>query len=115
MKTDEKVLALLGSDLRTMFLKSLGKNLGISARLVFADPGDDGLRRARACNEMMIAIWSQVGATGKLADGYPDNVFLSVLIEKADAGNARSNLRNALEFAFKKFDEFLSGDQESQT
>jgi hypothetical protein len=103
MTVEDRVTALLGSDLRTKFLKSLGWNLGLSARFIFAHPGVDGMGRARACNEIMMAIWSQVESGGGPADGFPDESFISVLLSKADAGGVRINLREALERSFREF------------
>ncbi|OLT38280.1 hypothetical protein BJF79_27475 [Actinomadura sp. CNU-125] len=91
--------AILESDLREEFLKILGHRLGVSAREIFADSSADGLRRAGACNEMMIALWTQLYSTDEAGAGYPDGEFLSVLLGKADAGDVRGHLRNALESA----------------
>lgn len=100
MNIREQVLAILESESKEAFLLLLGHRLGISARFTFSEECSDGLRQARACNEMMIAIWSQVGAMkDEGVNGYPDSEFLSILLGKADAGNARSYLRDAIESA----------------
>lgn len=100
MNVREKFLEILGSESRGTFLVSLGNHLGISMRDILREGGSGDLRQARACNEIMIAIWSQVGATiGGSAAGYPDSEFISILMEKADMGNARHHLRNAIEGA----------------
>ncbi|MER7791551.1 hypothetical protein [Streptomyces sp. NPDC097640] len=108
MSARDQVLATLNSGSREMFLVALGHRLGISARDVFTGDGDgdgDGereLREAQACNEMMIAIWSHLWATKEPREGgYPDPDFLSALLRKADAGDARSHLRNAIESALR--------------
>ncbi|OLO33465.1 hypothetical protein PZ61_0225210 [Streptomyces sp. MNU77] len=94
------MLAVLKSESKEAFLLALGHRLGLAARFVFSEEGSDALQQAQACNEMMISIWLQVWAMkdGE-GDGYPDSEFLPVLLEKADAGNARSYLRDALEAA----------------
>lgn len=100
MNIRDRVLVILESESKEAFLLALGHRLGISARFIFSEESSDGLRQARACNEMMIAIWSQVSAMkGVEGNGYPDSEFLSILLGKADVGNARPHLRNALESA----------------
>lgn len=100
MKIGDRVLAVLESDSKEAFLLALGHRLGISARFIFSERSSDALQQAQACNEMMIAIWLQVWAMKDAeGDGYPDSEFLPILLEKADAGNARSHLRNAIESA----------------
>lgn len=101
MNIRDRVLAILKSESKEVFLLALGHRLGISARFIFSEESSDGLRQAQACNEMMIAIWSQVSAMKDAEEnGYPDSEFLSILLGKADAGNARPHLRNALESVF---------------
>ncbi|MGX8908968.1 hypothetical protein ACR820_27705 [Streptomyces netropsis] len=97
-----EVHSILASESRETFLLALGHRLGTSTRVVFVEGGEEGsgsLRAARACNEMMIVVWSQLWATRapETASGYPDAEFLPVLLEKADAGDARPYLRDALE------------------
>ncbi|MET9647095.1 hypothetical protein [Streptomyces syringium] len=97
-----EVHSILASESRETFLLALGHRLGTSTRVVFVEDGEAGsgsLRAARACNEMMIVVWSQLWATRapETASGYPDAEFLPVLLEKADAGDARPYLRDALE------------------
>ncbi|MYU52844.1 MULTISPECIES: hypothetical protein [Streptomyces] len=105
MNIREQVLAILESESKEAFLLLLGHRLGISARFIFSEESSDGLRQARACNEMMIAIWSQVRAMkDEGVNGYPDSEFLSILLGKADAGNARSYLRDAIESALLSAD-----------
>ncbi|CAM5350890.1 hypothetical protein SANTM175S_05545 [Streptomyces antimycoticus] len=75
-----------------------GSPLSRRAPVVEAGAGNaedsDALEQARACNEIMIAIWLQVWALKDTeGDGYPDSEFLPILLGKADAGNARSHLR----------------------
>ncbi|MFI0734525.1 hypothetical protein ACH4S9_36865 [Streptomyces sp. NPDC021225] len=102
MSVRDQVLATLNSGSREMFLVALGHRLGISARDVLTGDGERELREAQACNEMMIAIWSQLWATKDPGEGgYPDPDFLSALLRKADAGDARSHLRNAIESALR--------------
>ncbi|MEU2513942.1 hypothetical protein [Streptomyces syringium] len=94
-----EVRSILASESRETFLLALGHRLGTSTRVVFVEEGPGSLRAARACNEMMIVVWSQLWATRapQTASGYPDAEFLPVLLEKADAGDARPYLRDALE------------------
>lgn len=100
MNIRDRVLAVLESESKEVFLLALGHRLGTSARFIFSEGSPVALQQARACNEMMIAIWLQVWATKDAeGDGYPDSEFLSVLLGKADAGNARPHLRNAIESA----------------
>lgn len=102
MNARDQVLAMLNSESREVFLVALGHRLGISARDVFTGDGGPELRQAQACNEMMISIWSQLWATKEpQAGGYPDPDFLSSLLSKADAGDARPHLRNAIESALR--------------
>ncbi|TNY37958.1 hypothetical protein [Thermomonospora catenispora] len=108
MNIRTKFLEALNSDSKETFLIALGHHLGISARDTFTGDPLNGQREARACNEMMIAIWSQVWAVNdENVRGYPDSDFLSILIEKADAGDARHHLRNAIEIALS----FVSGSE----
>ncbi|MBD9700793.1 hypothetical protein [Streptomyces caniscabiei] len=100
MNIRDQVLAILNSPSKETFLLVMGHRLGIAARDVFAGDMQRGMRQAQACNEMMIAIFSQVRAMkDDGADGYPDSDFLSVLLGKADAGDARPHLRHAIESA----------------
>ncbi|MFI8435284.1 hypothetical protein ACIGJO_16290 [Streptomyces sp. NPDC079020] len=100
MNIRDQVLAILNSESKEAFLLAMGHRLGISARDIFTEDGSHELRQAQACNEMMISIWSQVWAIKEpQANGYPDADFLSVLLGKADSGNARPHLRNAIESA----------------
>ncbi|GAB2793565.1 hypothetical protein [Streptomyces daliensis] len=102
MNIRQQVEAVLTSEKREVFLRTLGHRLGISAREIFARDEDErgGLLQARACNEMMIAIWSQLAVAREVgAEGYPDAEFLPVLLSKADMGEARGYLRSALESA----------------
>ncbi|MDT0346325.1 hypothetical protein [Streptomyces litchfieldiae] len=95
-----QVLAIMNSEAKETFLLAMGHRLGISARDVFAGDAQHGSRQAQACNEMMIAIWSQVWAMKDGAvKGYPDSDFIAILLEKADLGGARLHLRNAIESA----------------
>ena len=98
MRIREQVETTLKSGARELFLRTLGHRLGISAREVFVSDNPNSLSQARACNEMMIAIWSQL-AVAKTAGaaGYPDSEFLSILATKADMGDARAYLRSAVE------------------
>lgn len=98
MKISDQFLAAMQSDSRETFLLAMGHRLGVAAREIFTGDGSADLQRARACNEMMIAIWSQLWATkDPVGGGYPDTEFLRVLIGKADEGDARSYLRSAIE------------------
>ncbi|WP_405960970.1 hypothetical protein OG235_31115 [Streptomyces sp. NBC_00024] len=100
MSIRDQVLAILNSPSKEAFLLAMGHRLGISARDVFAGDMQRGMRQAQACNEMMIALWSQVRAMkDEGTHGYPDSDFLSVLLGKADAGDARPHLRHAIESA----------------
>ncbi|MFD8997119.1 hypothetical protein [Streptomyces abikoensis] len=102
MSVQDEVRSVLGSPLRETFLQALGRELGFSARLIFTEGSPEGLEQARACNEMMIVIWAQFSGSGQVAgEGYPDEVFLPVLREKADAGGARHHLREAVEGALR--------------
>lgn len=106
------MLAVLESDSKGVFLLALGHRLGISARIIFSEGSPDALQQARACNEMMIAIWLQAWAmTDAEGDGYPDSEFPSILLGKADAGNARPHLRNAIESALLS----IKGDGASES
>lgn len=97
MNIRDRVLAVLESESKEVFLLALGHRLGISARFIFSEASSDALQQARACNEMMIAIWLQVWAMKDAeGDGYPDSEFLPILLGKADAGNARPYLRDAI-------------------
>ncbi|MER0243697.1 hypothetical protein AAHZ94_17115 [Streptomyces sp. HSW2009] len=100
MNLRDRVVAVLESESKEVFLLALGHRLGTSARFVFSEGSSDALQQARACNEMMIAIWLQVWAMKDAeGGGYPDSEFISILLEKADAGNARPHLRDAIESA----------------
>lgn len=100
MKIRDRVLAALESDSKETFLLAVGHRLGISARGIFAEEASGGLRQAQACNEMMIAIWSQVWAIkDERVSGYPDSESLSILLSKAGAGDVQSHLRGAIEGA----------------
>jgi len=102
MNARDQVLAILNSESRERFLVALGHRLGISARDVFTRDDQYGVQQAQACNEMMISIWSQLWATKKPhVGGYSDPDFLSALLRKADAGDARSHLRNAIGSALR--------------
>ncbi|MFD3538994.1 hypothetical protein ACFWUQ_05780 [Streptomyces sp. NPDC058662] len=106
MNIRDRVLAVLESESKEAFLLALGHRLGTSARFIFSEESSDALQRARACNEMMIAIWLQVWAMKDAeGDGYPDAEFLPILLGKADAGNARSHLRDAIESALLSVNE----------
>lgn len=114
MNIRDQVLAILNSESKEAFLLAIGHRLGISARDIFAEDGLDGLRRAQACNEMMISIWSQAWAMKEArVNGYPDSDFLSVLLGKADAGDARPHLRNAIESALLVIRDAGATDQPS--
>jgi hypothetical protein len=98
MNIRDRVLGILESDSKELFLLALGHRLGISARRIFSERSSDAMQQAQACNEMMIAIWVQALAMKDAkGDGYPDSEFLPILLEKADAGSARSHLRDAIE------------------
>ncbi|MCA6096144.1 hypothetical protein LE181_28775 [Streptomyces sp. SCA3-4] len=100
MSVQDEVRSALESPLRETFLQALGSRLGFSARLIFTEGSPEGLEQARACNEMMIVIWAQFSGSGEVpGEGYPNDVFLPVLREKADAGGARHHLRDAVEGA----------------
>ncbi len=103
MSARDRVLAILASESRETFLVAVGHRLGISTRDVFTgEGGPHQLAQARACNEMMISIWSQLWATrDSPGSGYADPDFLSALLAKADAGDARTHLRHALESALR--------------
>ncbi|MBL1097887.1 hypothetical protein [Streptomyces coffeae] len=106
MSARDRVLAILDSHSRETFLIAMGHRLGVSAREVFTGEGPHRLAQAQACNEMMISIWSQLWATKESQDsGYPDPEFLSALLSKADAGDARAHLRHALESALRTVDD----------
>lgn len=107
----EKVVAILNSNSKEIFLLAMGHRLGISARDAFPEVDTQAVRQARACNELMIAILSQIWAMkNEAVDGYPDSDFLSVLTEKADAGGARLHLRNAIEGALNSMGENEASD-----
>ncbi|MCY0931002.1 hypothetical protein OTB20_33390 [Streptomyces sp. H27-H1] len=111
MSIRDRVLAVLESDSKERFLLTLGHRLGISARGIFAEELPGGLQQAQACNEMMIAIWSQIWAMNdEQESGYPDSGFLAILLEKADMGDARTHLRNAIESALLS----IVGDEASE-
>ncbi|GCD39206.1 hypothetical protein OEIGOIKO_07035 [Streptomyces chrestomyceticus JCM 4735] len=98
MNIQDRVLGILNSDARETFLLALGHRMGIFTREALDEDAAHGTQQARACNEMTIAIWSQVWATRDAkVEGYPDSEFLPVLLEKADRGNARRYLRHSLE------------------
>lgn len=99
MNVEHKFNELLDSKCREAFLQKIGYELGISARQIFAAQGSRDIKEARACNEMVIALWAQVRAAGDEERAYPDSELLRVLLSKADLGNARSHLRNAVENA----------------
>jgi hypothetical protein len=100
MNIRDRIVAIMNSDAKEAFLLSMGHRLGISARGAFSADAPRGISQASACNEMMITIWSQIWAMkDEAVHGYPDAEFLSVLIGKADAGDARPHLRNAIESA----------------
>ncbi|MDH6126049.1 hypothetical protein P3T39_003006 [Kitasatospora sp. GP82] len=64
---------------------------------------------------MTIVIWSQLWALREpAADGYPDSELLSVLLAKADAGNARSHLANAIQGALLIFSGASAAEQGSK-
>jgi hypothetical protein len=112
VKIHDQVLAALKSESRETFLLAMGHRLGVSAREIFAVQGSDSLRCAQACNEVMIAIWSQLwAAKGSSLQGYPDAEFLSILTGKADVGGARPYLRNAIESSLFFIRESGSSDQ----
>ncbi|WP_052851296.1 hypothetical protein [Streptomyces avicenniae] len=100
MSLGNRALAALASDsARGPFLLALGHRLGIAAREIFADGSPGRLRRAQACNEMMIIIWTQARAPRGSGDGYPDRAFLTALLSKADGGEARPQLDHAVRAA----------------
>lgn len=100
MNIQDRFLEILSSDSREVFLVALGHRLGISMRDALGGEAAHGWRQAWACNEMMIAVWPQVwSAKEGGVTGYPDSEFLSILLEKADAGNVRIHLRSAIESA----------------
>lgn len=102
MSVQDLVLEALGSDRRTTFLLALGHRLGIAARQLYVDPSAGQIAQARACNEMMISIFSQTWAAGDSeASGYPDAEFLPILLGKADAGGARAHLQDAVQSALR--------------
>ncbi|MGP3964951.1 hypothetical protein ACTWPT_54265 [Nonomuraea sp. 3N208] len=111
MKIRDRVRSALESEARELFLRTLGHRLGISAREIFASDTPDSLSQARACNEMMIAIWSQLDvAKSTGVAGYPDSEFLTVLLSKADGGSARPYLRSAIESALTFVDEITAAE-----
>lgn len=111
MNIRDRVQSALESDARELFLRTLGHLLGISAREIFASDTPGSLSQARACNEMMIAIWSQFNvAKSAGVAGYPDSEFLTILLSKADTGDARSYLRSALESALTFVDNITAAD-----
>ncbi|WP_030017760.1 hypothetical protein [Streptomyces monomycini] len=98
MNIYDRVLEVLASDSRETFLLALGHRMGIFTREALDEDAAHGTHQARACNEMTIAIWSQVWATRDAeVKGYPDSEFLPILLEKADRGDARRYLRYSLE------------------
>ncbi|GCD47306.1 hypothetical protein [Streptomyces paromomycinus] len=98
MKIQDRFLEVLTSDARETFLLALGHRMAIFTRDALAQDAAHGTQHARACNEMSIAVWSQVWATRDAeVAGYPDSDFLPVLLEKADRGDARAFLRHAVE------------------
>ncbi|SDM58812.1 hypothetical protein [Nonomuraea jiangxiensis] len=100
MNIGDRVRTVLGSPRKEKFLLALGHRLGIAARGVFTGDASQAARQAQACNEMMIAIWSQMWAMKTAGPtGHPDREFLAILLEKADAGDARLNLLDALNSA----------------
>jgi hypothetical protein len=102
MSTETAVLEALRSERRQTFLLALAHRLGIAARGLYNEPTSADVARARACNEMMIAILSQAWATEDPTNSaYPDAEFLSVLLGKADAGDARLQLRDAVQSALR--------------
>lgn len=106
MNISDQVLAILNSNGKEMFLVTVGQRLGISTRDAFSKDASQAVLQARACNEMMIAIWSQIWSTKEEAvSGYPDTEFLSILLEKADMGDARSHLKFAIESALSLVDD----------
>lgn len=107
MSIRQRVLSALASDSKETFLLSLGHRLAISARECFTLEAREGARQAEACNEMMIVIWVQVLAMkDEGVNGYPDPELLSVLVGKADAGEARPHLHNAIAGALRS----IAGD-----
>lgn len=107
MSVRQHVLSALASDSKETFLLALGHRLAISARECFTLEAREGMRQAEACNEMMIVIWVQVLAMkDEGTSGYPDPELLSILVGKADAGEARRHLRNAIEGALRS----IAGD-----
>ncbi|TDC74280.1 hypothetical protein [Streptomyces hainanensis] len=101
MTLGDRVLGVLASEARETFLLALGHRLGIEARQNFlGEDASDALPRARACNEMMIVIWSQLWAgRGAGDEGYPDRDFLTALSHRAQAGDAREQLAQAVRSA----------------
>lgn len=112
MKIQERFLLALRSSSREVFLRTLGHRLGVSAREIFANKEPNSLGQAQACNEMMIALWSQTEAAKEAgAAGYPDSEFFSVLLSKANAGDARIHLQRATESALSFFHSAESANQ----
>ncbi|PSK88041.1 hypothetical protein CLV63_1303 [Murinocardiopsis flavida] len=100
MTVQQEFRAVLESGSRDALLRALGHRLGISAREIFAEQAPDALSQARACNEMMIALWAQTDTARRAGvAGYPDAEFLAILRSKADTGGARVHLRRAVEGA----------------
>ncbi|MFK8845401.1 hypothetical protein [Streptomyces sp. Ac-502] len=98
MNIRRRILEILNSDSREIFLLALGHRMGIFTRDALLQDAAQGTQYAKACNEMNIAIWSQVWATrDEKVAGYPDAEFLPILLEKADRGDARSFLRYAID------------------
>lgn len=67
MKIRERVESALRSRTRELFLRTLGHRLGISAREIFVSDDPNSLSQARACNEMMVAIWAQLAVANSQA------------------------------------------------
>ncbi len=104
MKTSEikaKYLAML-PDRRVRVLSLVAYNLTICARSANAPEVDD--RRARhrlqAFNELLHTVLSQLIHT-ILADGmgYPDDVFVNILMEKAQACRCERDLAQAFSWS----------------
>lgn len=110
MSVWDDVRAVLESDRRTKFLAAVGWRMAIAGRELYISQSPDDIAQARACNEVVIAIFEQMGAdVNPAVTGYPDEDFFPVLSGKADAGNARGHLQQAILTALRQQLDVSSG------
>jgi hypothetical protein len=99
----EDALCRLASERRGRFLAGLLDGLTLGSRASYVEAGDSearAIQALRCLDETVIAVVDQLRASlDGAAPAYPDEVFLAVLAETAQAGGCSGELGWAMEHA----------------